>query len=73
MIAFSRGSERLAGAASLKSRIPAVGAPSTTRHSSLGRATGRKPVGCGFESRCLTVTPWRHGFSTKNVNQLRAR
>ena len=74
MIAYSRGSERLAGAASLKSRMPAVDAlSSTTRHSSIGRATGSKPVGSGFESRCLTASPWEHGLSTKQANRFRAR
>jgi hypothetical protein len=52
MIAYSRGSERLAGAASLKHRMPAIHtAFGALGHSSMGRATACQAVGCGFNSR----------------------
>lgn len=58
MTSYRRGSERLAGAASLKNRMPAVagtfGCQTDIAH--LVRATAPQAVGSGFESRYPDVT-----------------
>jgi hypothetical protein len=66
MIAYSRGSECLTGAASLKHRMPALVVFSRSiGHSSMVRATASGAVSCGFESRCLFKNRLINGSNTR--------